>query len=46
MQKNHHLFVHLYVQQAYDSTVLSAEDMVVNNKEMVSALMGDWMLNV
>lgn len=45
IQKNH-LFIHLYIQQVYKSTMLSAEDTVVNNTEMVSAFMGDWMLNV
>lgn len=46
MPNNHHLFVHLYIQQVYESTVLSTEATVENNKEMVSVLMRDWMLNV
>ena len=44
MQKNHHLFIHLYIQQAYKSTMLSAEDIVANNTEMASAFIGDMVL--
>lgn len=30
MQKNHHLFIHFYIQQVYKSIMLSAEDTVMN----------------
>lgn len=46
MQKNCHLFIYLYMPQVYNGTVLSAGDIVVNKTEMVSAFMGDLMLNI